>query len=154
MWKFNKKLARLTYRLYSSSSPSSPLHGKKKLPQNLKFVVLNPAQSGLVKNDQKQPRHRPSKKRSHKETGDNNLDFGSKLLVFEKQNSLDSALNSIRLKKPTSASLPSLGIQCPSPIAYIKLQSLPTARVHLHTSARLLFTSDALEEKQAVPIYN
>lgn len=108
MWKFNKKLARLTYRLYSSSSPSSPLHGKKKLPQNLKFVVLNPTQSGLVKNDQKQPRHRPSKKRSHKETGDNNLDFGSKLLVFEKQNSLDSALNSIRLKKPTSASLPSL----------------------------------------------
>ncbi|CAI4675963.1 CBM_collapsed_G0039030.mRNA.1.CDS.1 [Saccharomyces cerevisiae] len=108
MWKFNKKLARLTYRLYSSSGPSSPLHGKKKLPQNLKFVVLNPTQSGLVKNDQKQPRHRPSKKRSHKETGDNNLDFGSKLLVFEKQNSLDSALNSIRLKKPTSASLPSL----------------------------------------------
>ncbi|CAI4614497.1 CNT_collapsed_G0036680.mRNA.1.CDS.1 [Saccharomyces cerevisiae] len=98
MWKFNKKLARLTYRLYSSSGPSSPLHGKKKLPQNLKFVVLNPTQSGLVKNDQKQPRHRPSKKRSHKETGDNNLDFGSKLLVFEKQNSLDSALNSIRLK--------------------------------------------------------
>ncbi|ONH73185.1 Sigma-like sequence protein 1, mitochondrial [Saccharomyces cerevisiae] len=108
MWKFNKKLAPLTYRLYSSSGPSSPLHGKKKLPQNLKFVVLNPTQSGLVKNDQKQPRHRPSKKRSHKETGDNNLDFGSKLLVFEKQNSLDSALNSIRLKKPTSASLPSL----------------------------------------------
>ena len=108
MWKFNRKLARLTYRLYSSSGPSSPLHGKKKLPQNLKFVVLNPTQSGLVKNDQKLPRHRPSKRRTHKDTGDDNADFGSKLLVFEKQNSLDSALNSIRLKKPTSASLPSL----------------------------------------------
>ncbi|CAI1580478.1 hypothetical protein SEUBUCD646_0L02020 [Saccharomyces eubayanus] len=109
MWKFNRKLARLTCRLYSNSGASSPVCGKKKLPQNLKFVVLNPTQSGLVKNDQKLARHQPSSRRAYKDTGnDDNDDFGSKLLVFEKQNSLDSALNSIRLKKPTNTSLSSL----------------------------------------------
>ncbi|CAI4035067.1 hypothetical protein SMKI_12G2050 [Saccharomyces mikatae IFO 1815] len=107
MWKLNRKLVRLTCRLYSNSGPSSPLHGKKKLPQNLKFVVLNPTQSGLVKSDQKLSRHRPSRRYAQKENGNDDADFGSKLLVFEKQNSLDSALNSIRLKKPISASLPS-----------------------------------------------
>ncbi|EJS42728.1 sls1p [Saccharomyces arboricola H-6] len=106
MWNFNRKLVRLAYRLYSNSGPSSPLHGKKKLPQNLKFVVLNPTQSGLVKNDHKLLRHTPSRKRIPKESENEDADFGSKLLVFEKQNSLDSALNSIRLKKPTNTSLP------------------------------------------------
>ncbi|CAI4047549.1 hypothetical protein SUVZ_12G1880 [Saccharomyces uvarum] len=108
MWKFNRKLSRFTCRLYSNSGASSALCGKKKLPQNLKFVVLNPTQSGLVKNDQTLARHRPSSRRAHKDTGNDDDDFGSKLLVFEKQNSLDSALDSIRLKKPTNASLSSL----------------------------------------------
>ncbi|CAI4046202.1 hypothetical protein SKDZ_12G1840 [Saccharomyces kudriavzevii ZP591] len=109
MWKFNKKLVRFTYRLYSGSGRSLLLHGKKKLPQNLKFVVLNPAQSGLVKNDQNLVEQRQLERNTHREPGnDGDADFGSRLLVFEKQNSLDSALNSIRLKKPTNASLPQL----------------------------------------------